>query len=89
MSRTIQYGIDTETGMVISRKGSEIALPVLQFDKMLPENNFQTVYELKKMDVIALAHSWYQYRWTKKIPTEIKNKHRQFWGLKPLKSVPK
>ena len=85
MSQTIQYAVDTETGMVISRIGSEIAIPVLQFDKMLPENNFQTIYELEKMDVSAISHCWFQYKWTRKIPTEIKNRHRTFWGLRPLK----
>ncbi len=86
MSRNIQYAFDTETGMVISRMGSEIAIPVLQFDKMLPENNFQTQYELEKMDVSAISHCWDNYKWTKKIPQTIKNKHRQFWKLKPLKN---
>ena len=84
MRKNIQYAVDTETGMVISRIGSEIALPVLQFHKMVPENNFQTVYELEKMDVIAIAHCWKYYKWTRKIPTEVKNKHREFWGLRPL-----
>lgn len=85
MNKTIRYAVDTETGMVISRVESEIAIPVLQFDKMVPENNFQTIYELEKMDVIAIAHYWDNYKWTKKIPIEIKNEHRIFWGMKPLK----
>ena len=84
MRNRIQYAVDSETGMVISRIGSEIALPVLQFHKMVPENNFQTVYELEKMDVISIAHCWNQYKWTRKIPLGIKNVHRQFWGLKSL-----
>jgi len=84
MKKSIQYAFDTETGMVISRVGSEIAVPVLQFDKMLPENNFQTQYELEKMDVIAIAQCWGNYKWTKKIPMELKNLHREFWGMKLL-----
>ena len=85
MSKTIQYAVESETGMVISRIGSEIAIPVLRFDKMLPENNFQTIYELQKMDVSAISHCWNQYKWTRKITFDLKNRHRQFWGLKPLK----
>ena len=85
MSQTIQYAVDIETGMVISRIGSEIAIPVLQFDKMLPENNFQTIYELEKMDVSAISHCWFQYKWTRKIPMKLKNRHRIFWGLNLLK----
>lgn len=81
--RTIQYMIDEETGLVFSRVRSEIAIPVLQFDKMVPENNFANVWELEKMSVydtigMSLLH-------TRKIPIEIKNEHRKFWGMKPLK----
>ncbi len=43
--RTIQYGINPE-GLVYSRLGSEVAIPVLDFDKMTPENNLQTSYHL-------------------------------------------
>jgi len=50
--RNIQYGIDRDTGLVWSRIGSQVAVPVLQYDKMTPQNNFQTIYELEKMDVI-------------------------------------
>lgn len=84
MKKIIQYAFDTETGMVISRVGSNIAVPVLQFHKMLPENNFTPQYELEKMDVIAIAQCWDNYKWTRKIPVEIKNLHRRFWGLKTL-----
>jgi hypothetical protein len=83
--RTIMYGIDRNTGLVWSRIGSQVAIPVLQFDKMTPDNNFQTIYELEKMDVIQTAGQAYNsIVWTRKIPTELKNRHRQFWGLKPL-----
>lgn len=84
MKNIIQYAVDTGTGMVISRVGSEIAVPVLQFDKMMPENNFTPQYELEKMDVIAIAPCWNHYKWTRKIPSELKNVHRQFWRMKTL-----
>jgi hypothetical protein len=83
--RTIQYGIDRNTGLVWSRVGSQVAVPVLQYDKMTPKNNFNTVYELEKMDVIQTAGQAYNsVVWTRKIPTEIKNRHREFWGMKQL-----
>jgi hypothetical protein len=83
--KAIRYGIDRETGFVWSRMGSMIALPVLQFDKMVPDNDFQTIYELDKFDVIQLVGSAYNaVKWTRKIPTQIKNLHREFWGMKPL-----
>jgi hypothetical protein len=82
--KSIRYGIDRETGLVWSRVGSVIALPVLQYDKMLPENNFQTQYALEKMDVIEVVGSYGLIKWTRKIPNRIKNLHRVFWGMKPL-----
>jgi len=83
--KSIQYGIDRDTGLVWSRVGSQIALPVLQYDQMNPENNFRTIYALEKFDVIHLIGSAYNaVKWTRKIPAQIKNLHRQFWGMKPL-----
>ena len=83
--KTIKYGIDRDTGLVWSRVGSEVAIPVLQYDKMIPQNNFQPTYELEKMDVIEVAGQAYDsVEWTRKIPVELKNRHRKFWGMKKL-----
>lgn len=82
--KNITYAVDMETGLVVSRVGSEVAFPVLQYDKMTPENHFATIYELEKMSVFDL-NPWEKFHWTKKIPVEIKNEHRAFWGMKPLK----
>jgi hypothetical protein len=84
MNKNIRYGIDRETGLVWSRVGSQVALPVLQYDKMVPENNFQTQYELEKFDVLEVIGSYGQVKWTRKIALHIKNLHRKIWGLKPL-----
>ena len=55
---------------------------------MTPQNNFQTIYELEKMDVIEVAGASYNsVKWTRKIPTELKNIHRKFWGMKPLPEI--
>ena len=83
--KIITYAIDQDTGMVISRVGSEVAIPVLQYDKMCPENNFQTEYKLEKMDVCSFSVKWRDLKWTRKIPKEVKNVHRKFWGMKVLK----
>lgn len=86
MNRTIQYGVDQNTGLVWSRVGSMIALPVLQFDQMVPDDNYTTKYELEIFDVIQLVGSAYNaVKWTRKIPLRLKNLHREFWGMKPLK----
>lgn len=84
MNRTITYAIDLETGLVVSRINSELAWPILEYDKMQPSNNFTAGYHLEKLPVYDAASSWNALRWTKKIPVAIKNLHREFWRFKPL-----
>lgn len=81
--RIIQYAIDLDTGLVVSRVGSELAWPILDYVGMNPQNNFVTNYELGT--IILLAAAWLRLRWTRKIPVEIKNIHRRFWGFKELR----
>jgi hypothetical protein len=69
----IRYGIDRETGLVWSRNGSQVAVPVLQYDKMVPDDNFQTKYALEKFDVIEVVGSLGLIQWTRKIPVRLKN----------------
>jgi len=83
--RTIQYAVEKDSGIVISRVGSEICVPVLQFGDMKPENNWRMIYIPEKMPLSALRGCWDLYKWTRKIPIEIKNQHRKFWGMKPIK----
>ena len=83
MRRMITYGV-TNDGMVCSRYGDEIAFPVLEYNKMSPDNNFRTYYHLEKDILFSLCGLFY-LKWTKKIPIKIKNLHRKYWGLKPLK----
>lgn len=82
MHKMITYGV-TDDGMVCSHYGNEIAFPVLQYDKMSPQNNFATFYHLEKDSVFTLCGL--HLKWTKKIPIRIKNLHRKYWGLKQLK----
>jgi hypothetical protein len=84
MNRTIQYAIHKDDGTVVSRVGSEVAWPVLQYDAMIPENNFQASYALESMPVLSIGREWVLLKWTKKIPLELKNKHRAFWKFAPL-----
>ena len=84
--RTIQYAIDRSTNLVVSRVDREYAWPILDYDGMKPENNFKTQYNLEKIPVGHLSGDEYDnLEWTRKIPTRIKNYHRKFWGMKPLK----
>lgn len=83
MNRIITYAIEQTTGLVYSQVGNEIAIPVLDYKGMTPENNFQTTYNLEK-DTALAAHIGTIFIWTRKIPNALKNIHRQFWGMKPL-----
>ena len=82
MPKTIQYGINTD-GLVWSRVGSEIALPVLEYDKIKGQEPFQ--YHLEKFPILSLCRELHFIKWTRKIPTKLKNKHRKFWDFIPLK----
>lgn len=84
--RQITYAIQADSGHIYSRVGSEVAVPVLEFDKMRPENNFAATYHLEKFPIHSLIHEWYLLTWTKKIPLELKNRHREFWGMPKLKT---
>ena len=81
-NRTIQYGIDRETGLIVSRVNDEIAVPVLQWESMKPENNFKTSYQLEKFNVFDSIGMI--IKWTRKIPIGLKNIHREFWGFTHL-----
>jgi hypothetical protein len=86
---TIQYAFDTDTGTVWSRVGDQVAVPILDFAGMRPENNWQMNYKLEKMPVHELyGPSFYYLHWTKKLPLVIKNFHRKFWGMRPIKHKP-
>ena len=84
MPRTIQYAIHDD-GHVISRVGSEVAWPILDYDGMTPENSYAMIYNLETMSVHSVAHEWHMLKWTRKIPVEIKNIHREYWGFPKLK----
>ena len=87
MIRIITYGINKNDGLVISRVGSEIAIPVLDFEKIGKNGDFTTPaeYHLETFPVLSLGREYSRYRWTKKVPVRLKNRHRKFWGMKPLK----
>lgn len=83
--KTIQYAIETNTGMVVSRVEDKIYHPVLDFDGMKPENNWEIKYYFEEMPVTVLFGVYHYYKWTRKIPNKIKNFHRKHWGFKLLK----
>jgi hypothetical protein len=74
--------IDPDTEMVWSRVNSEIAIPVLNFEAMMPENNFAAHYNLEKFNAIDICRNLVNVIRTRKIPINIKNHHRKFWEMK-------
>jgi hypothetical protein len=88
MNRIITYAINREDDIVWSRVGDEVAVPVLQYEKLWQDGDFTKPfeYELEKFSVSTIVgYDWRSLQWTKKIPTELKNRHRAFWGFPPLK----
>ena len=83
--KNITYAIDKNTGQVYSRFGNNIAIPILDYEGMTPQNNFKTNYFLESHSVHVMADIWTVLTWTKKIPVNIKNIHRTFWGMKPIR----
>ena len=83
--KTITYAIDPNVGLVFSRCGSKMAIPVLDYDGMKPENKYDMLYHLEECWDTDLVGVWHRLVWTRKIPIEIKNRHRRYWGMKPLK----
>jgi hypothetical protein len=96
MNRIITYGIRPD-GIVISRVGGEIASPVLDFAAIgqggdgyaSGDFNGPTRYNLEKFPIHPYFRNedvtYPEVRWTRKIPVPLKNRHRAFWGFKPLR----
>lgn len=85
--RIITFAYHKDDGLVVSRVGSEIAVPVLEFEKIGQDGDFTgpMEYHLEKFPVHSIGgRDWPRYKWTKKIPLELKNRHRAFWGFPAL-----
>jgi hypothetical protein len=91
MPRTITYAIEEDTGLVYSRVGDQVAVPVLDFEAIgqggdgYKPGDFRgpTRYNLEKCSVYEVGFG--SLRWTRNIPVAVKNRHREFWGFPPLK----
>ena len=83
--RTITYAFNTD-GEVISRMGDQIAHPILDYKKIGEGGDFTQPFEyfLDTTSVLHFSGLYSEFIWTKRIPVELKNFHRIFWGLPPL-----
>ena len=84
MKKNIGFMVNSDTGLVWSRVGSEVAVPVLDYEGMTYDNNFATSYNLEKFSVFSVCKELGYMKGTRKIPLNIKNAHRKFWGMKEL-----
>lgn len=89
MSRTIQYGVDTD-GAPVAKCEGELAYFLLEYENMTPENNFTPKYHLEKTPASTLyGNNWFEgITWTRKIALRYKEQFRRFFGLKAIKIKP-
>lgn len=90
MPRNIQYAFHKSEGLVVSRVGSELAWPVLDYEAIGQNGDYTAPlkYPLEKMSVVACAAEYGLLVFTKYVPVPIKNEHRKFWGMKELPVPP-
>lgn len=84
--KTIQYMVES-SGTVWSRVGDKVALPVVDYDGMTPENNYRLDYKLEAFSVFDAGVRLVELTGTRKIPLRLKNFHRKFWGMTPIKNM--
>jgi hypothetical protein len=84
MPKSIRFAVDRETGLVYSRVGGQWAIPVLEYDGWNPAD--APDYHLEKFGLYDVRPE--SLIRTSLIAVELKNRHREFWGLKPLKANP-
>lgn len=91
MIKNITYGVDPLNGAIYARYDNRIAFYELEYDKMQFDNKFAITYKLAECHVFDICTSaeWKRLKWTKKIPIEIKNQFRAFFGFKLLKGESK
>ena len=86
--KQLRYGFLGYTNFVVSYNPNtdEYAMEVVEYGEATYENGFEMETHLEKFPgSIYHQYQYSDFQWTKKIPLEVKNWHRRFWGLKPVK----
>ena len=89
----LTFMIEKATGFVYSVMcasgySHEFACPVMDFEGIGKDGDYTKPikYDLQKFPLNESGIRWWQdFIHTKKIPIDLKNKHRIFWGMKPVK----
>lgn len=82
MAQRITYRMDPDTGLFWSRLGSRVAVPVLDYDGMTPDNGFFAGLYLEHESILTVAHTW-NYLIPCHPPADIKAWHRHSWATHP------
>jgi hypothetical protein len=86
-NKTIQYAIDGDTGLIVSRVGDEVCYLVLDYKAIGKDGDYTAplTYYMEKEKAFKVLPHMHNLTWTRKIPIEQKNFHRVFWGMNPLR----
>lgn len=89
MPQTITYAVDRDSGEVVSHFGDAYAWPILDYEAIGKDGDYNAPFEynLAKLDQRTVGRGAAYLYWTKRIPTEVKNLHRAFWGLPAVKPI--
>ncbi|MEL7085350.1 MAG: hypothetical protein AAF268_08855 [Cyanobacteria bacterium P01_A01_bin.3] len=84
--RRIAFAVDRNTGMVYSRVGERVAVPV-RVEGGIRVRGAKPHYELESFPVYAIRERWANLLSTQRVPIHIQNYHREFWRLPKLTST--
>lgn len=88
MPGKLEFAVDFETGLVYSRMGQAVAVPLPRGGRTIRvAGDLQADYELERYPLYAIAAKWKTLHWTDQLPVHVQNRHRQWWGLALLPEV--
>ncbi len=88
MSAKLEFAVDLANGLVYSRLGQVVAVPLPRGNRTIRvAGDLQADYELERYPLYAIAAKWHSLHWTAELPVHVQNRHRQWWGLPLLPDV--
>ena len=80
-AQRITFAVELDTGLVYSRVGDRVAVPVPMQNCLRLRGAAEPQYSLECFPIYAIRNKWAGLRSTQKIPVSIQNYHREFWRL--------
>ena len=87
VERRVTFAVDRNTGMVYSRVGDRVAVPVPLDTGMRLRGLTEPQSSLESFPIYAIRQRWANLHSTQRIPIHIQNIHREFWRLPKLASA--